>query len=199
MRYIKCVLVVLLAVFMVSGGAQAANIYKDTYTTEDSSGNWTMDSNLAVGGTLTVTGNSTLSGTVTGKEPVTVLTTATAATVGAVTAAKSGYTFISTAAGDAGEWVLTLPTCADGLVYTFANATTTTVSVQAADTSDTIKYLGIVERTWADTTVPARITSPATVSSVTLVGNTTGDFASSDQDGAWYVVDMTGTWTDSGQ
>ena len=37
---------------------------------------------------------------------------------------------------------------------------------------------------------PEKITSPATVSSVTVVGSTTGDFAGAGQDGVWYVTDM---------
>ena len=77
MKITRIAVIALLAVFMISGGAIAAtDIYKDTYTTEDSSGNWTFTGNMSV------SGNTTLTGTVTGKEPTTVLTNVTASTIG---------------------------------------------------------------------------------------------------------------------
>lgn len=183
MRYTRIALIALLAVFMISGGANAANIYKDTYTTEDSSGNWTFAGNVSI------TGNTTLTGTVNGKESTTILS-ATANTVGTVTAAKSGSTFILTAPGDSGPYVLTLPTAAAGLTYTFCTATATTLSVKPASTVDTVVYLYLDGKdTRPNASSADKITSPAASgSSVTLIGAT----------GFWYVADMFGTWTDGG-
>ena len=126
MRYNRIAIIALLAVFIISGGAFAAtNLYKDTYTTEDSSGNWTMSADLTVGDDLTVTGDITGSGVFTSpsKSLVSIID-ATADTVGTVTAAKSGYTFITGATDDTTAYVLTLPACANGLTYSFVNATT---------------------------------------------------------------------------
>ena len=94
--------------------------------TKDSVGNVTTNStyseNASVGGTLAVTGNTTLTGTLTAKAPVVTITTATYA----VTAAQSGTTFIlSRAAGI----VVTLPeltAAASGEQYSFIVGTTFT-------------------------------------------------------------------------
>jgi hypothetical protein len=94
--------------------------------TKDSVGNVTTNStyseNASVGGTLAVTGNTTLTGTLTAKANVVTITTATYA----VTAAQSGTTFIlSRAAGI----VVTLPeltAAASGEQYSFIVGTTFT-------------------------------------------------------------------------
>ena len=94
--------------------------------TKDSVGNVTTNStyseNASVGGTLAVTGNTALTGTLTAKAPVVTITTATYA----VTAAQSGTTFIlSRAAGI----IVTLPeltAAASGEQYTFIVGTTFT-------------------------------------------------------------------------
>ena len=183
MRYVKIGLIVLTVLCLASGGAFAADIYKDAYTTEDSSGNWTFASNVAVTGTITSTG------AMAGKA-ATVIIADTPDTVGTVTSAKSGYNFILTATQASGPYVLTLPTAAAGLEYTFANATSTTISVKPASTVDTILYLYLDGGgTRPDQLTADKITSPAASgSTLRLIGAT----------GYWYVADMFGTWTDGG-
>ena len=74
---------------------------------------------MSVGGALSVTGNTDITGTLTHKVPVTSITTATYT----VTAAQSGTHFsLNRAAG----MTVTLPTCAAGLVYHFSVGTTFT-------------------------------------------------------------------------
>ena len=94
--------------------------------TKDSVGNVTTNStyseNASVGGTLAVTGNTTLTGTLTAKAPVVTITTATYA----VTAAQSGTTFIFARAAGI---VVTLPeltAAASGEQYNFIVGTTFT-------------------------------------------------------------------------
>ena len=193
MRCFKSILAVLtVLLFTVGTSYGATNIYKDTYTTEDSSGNWTMSADLTLGDDLTVTGDITGSGIM--QSPTKALTTtidATSDTVSTVTAAKSGYTFVlARDKTDAGPWQLALPTAVANLRYTFVTATGSTLSIKPASTVDTICYLGLdgVDSR-ANASSADKITSPAASgSSVTLVGAT----------GFWYVADMFGTWTDGG-
>lgn len=161
----------LLAIFFLAGSGYSAvvhtdgDIYGDTYSVEDRNGNWQI------------------SGTMTGKRNVTVITTP-ANTAGTVTVAKSGYVFVLKPAGVAVGGVgysLTLPAVTtttnstfSGERYTFSTATGSTLSVL---TGDSTIYYGANNST--------RITSPAaTGSSVTVVGSGT----------SWYVESMSGAW-----
>lgn len=148
MKHFRIFLVMLVALGLVSP-AYAADIYKDRYTTESSTGNWTM------------------TGTVASKTPTEIVTTPSA-TTSTVTSAKSGYTFIVTgSAGTVGGagWTFTLPTAAAGLEYTFISATNQAVSVRGASATDIIIYGGYVNN--------ARATSPASTGcTLTVVGGT---------------------------
>ena len=159
MKLLNRFLVVIALMTLVSSSAFAAtNIYKDRYTTEDSAGLWTF-TNFSEAGK---------------KTPLTVISAA-ADTIGTVTAAKTGYTFVlgPTAPNVGGVgYILTLPTAAAGLTYSFTTATNSTLAVRNAATTDVIYY------GYNNT---SKITSPAsTGSTVTLVGNTN----------AWYVQSM---------
>ncbi len=200
MKLLKVGFIALLAVFLVMGVASAAtNIYKDTYTTEDSNGNWTFSADMSVGddltvtGDLAVTGDGTFTGGLSGKTQIEYIANQTAAT-GTVTVAKSGYTFAIAATDSTAAYVLMLPACADELSYRFVNATTTTVSVKPASTSDTIKYQRMDLPLDLDQSTADKISSPATQSSLTLVGYASG----AESKNVWYVTEMTGTWTDGG-
>ena len=83
---------------------------------------------LAVGGTLVVTGATTFTGAIAANGGVTGITSPVvqSALVGAtvaLTAAQSGGTFQNRATSGTPSW--TLPTCANGLQYTFSTASTT--------------------------------------------------------------------------
>jgi hypothetical protein len=195
MKFLKSGFLALLAIALISGGAFAANIYKDTYTTEDSSGNWTMSGDLSVGDDLTVTGDITGSGIFQSpsKSLITYINDQ-GDTPGTVTAAKTGYTFLIAATDSTTAYQLTLPACADGLTYTFVNATLTTVSVKPYSTADTIKYAMLDLPIDLNQASADKITSPATQSSLKLVGYASGG----ETKNIWYVAEMTGTWTDGG-
>lgn len=164
MKFSKIFLVVLVALgFAVS--ASAADIYKDRYTREDSSGNWRFNGNV----------NAT-QGTVTYRRGVELIA-APANTTGTVTLDESGYTYVLTAStgptvGGVG-YVLTLPTAASGLEYTFTTATNQTLAVRSAATTDLILYGTAVNKT--------QFTSPASTGcTITVVGSS----------GKWFVTDM---------
>jgi hypothetical protein len=168
----KFICLTLLAVFCLfaESAYSATNIYKDTYTTEDSSGNWTF------------------SGTVGSKAPITVIQTA-AATTSTVTAAKSGYTFIVHPVGSGvggNGWILTLPATTTGLKYTFVSATGTVLSVRPANTySKIILPTNTLDSGDAVTSTLAVTATPVSIS-VICSGS------------EWYVVESSGRWNDGG-
>lgn len=130
----------ILAILLISGKAYAAvthadgDIYSDAYTVESSSGNWEFDGNITLNtGSLTI---STGTGVVS-KYPITVISTTTS-TSGAVTAAKTGYTFVldPPAGGQSSPplgYILTLPSAFLGAQYTFITATNSTLSVKTSN------------------------------------------------------------------
>lgn len=158
MKHFRIFLVMLVAFGLVAP-AFAADIYKDAYTSEDSSGNWTF------------------SGTHQGAKKKVTLITAPGDTTGTVTTAKSSGVFVLTgtsgpAVGGIG-YVLTLPTAASGLEYTFTTATNQTIAVRSASATDLIL--------WDDTVGRTKYTSPAsTGSTITVVGSTN----------RWFVTEM---------
>lgn len=140
--------------------AQAATkIYKDTYTQEDESGTWTF------------------TGTKTNVYEI----TTTAGTTSSVTTARTGGVWVlgPTAGAIAnGQWVLTLPTAASGLSYTFSTATNQTLKVRTASASDVIYY---------SANPCTALTSPASTGTTITVNGTSG---------AWYLTNMSATpWT----
>lgn len=181
---------VLLGIALISGRAFAAvthadgDKYGDSYTVENSSGNWTMAGNVAVQGTLN------------NKRPVVVINDP-AATAGSVTLALSGDAFVLTApaAGKAypsgAGMTLTLPSTNStvagsftGETFTFSTATGSTLSIRTASATDATIMYGVNNCT--------RITSPAsTGSTVTVVGNGSYWFISSMAVGS----DKSNTWT----
>ena len=171
MKKFRLFLVMLVSLGLVTP-AYAANIYKDRYTQEDSSGNWRFNGNI----------NAT-QGTVTSRKGVELIA-APANTTGTVTIDESGYTYVLTgttgpAVGGIG-YVLTLPTAASGLQYTFTTATNQTLAVRTAAATDIIMF---------GTSSPTKLTSPAsTASTVTLVGGTN----------RWFVTEMTTPATATG-
>lgn len=105
-------------------------------------------------------------------------------TVGTVTAAKTGYTFIvdDTTRGTAETFVFTLPTAAAGLTYRFVDGSGNTIHIDPAN-ADSIEY------TSGSMDAGDRLISNATSGdSVTVVGAS----------GKWYIADISGTWTDGG-
>lgn len=166
MKHFRIFLVMVVALGLVSP-AFAADIYKDAYTSEDSSGNWTF------------------SGTHQGAKKKVTLITAPGDTTDTVTTAKSGGVFVLTgtsgpAVGGIG-YVLTLPTAASGLEYTFTTATNQTIAVRSAAATDLIMFGSAVGKT--------KFTSPAsTGSTITVVGSTN----------RWFVTDMTTPTTANG-
>ena len=161
MKYFKRFLVVIaLMTFVGSSAFAATNIYDDTYTTEDSSGNWTFTS---ITPTKTITGVNIIA--------------APSDTVSSVTAAKSGQVWVLTSQTGptvAGVgYVLTLPTASSGLEYTFTTATNQTIAVRSASASDVIL--------WGNNGARTQYTSPAsTGSTIVVVGSTN----------RWYVTEM---------
>lgn len=158
MKHFRIFLVMLVAFGLVAP-AYAANIYSDDYTTEDSSGNWTF--------------SGTMQG---GKKKVTTID-APGDTTDTVTSAKSGGVFVlksQTGPNPGGVgYILTLPTAASGLEYTFTTATNQTIAFRSASASDVIL--------WGDNGARTKYTSPAsTGSTVTVVGATN----------RWYVTSM---------
>lgn len=151
MKHLKLFLVVLVALGLATSAFAATDIYKDTYTTEDSTGTWTFT-------------NYNSSGL---KQSVEFIDSASE-TTGTVTAAKTGYHFIYRGSGAAITGVgatLQLPTAASGLNYTFTTGTNRTVSIRSASSSDVIL--------WGSAVNAVRFTSPATTgSTVRIVGNT---------------------------
>lgn len=150
----------LLAFSLNSIEAQAATkIYKDTYTQEDESGTWTF------------------TGTKTNVYEI----TTTAGTTSSVTTARTGGVWVlgPTAGAIAnGQWVLTLPTAASGLSYTFSTATNQTLKVRTASASDVIYY---------SANPCTALTSPASTGTTITVNGTSG---------AWYLTNMSATpWT----
>jgi hypothetical protein len=143
----------LLAVCLTFGSAYAADgdIYRDAYTSSDSTGNWTFST--------VVTGN---------KNSVTLIASPSD-TTSTVTTAKSGGVFVLT--GQTGPnpggvgYTVDLPTAASGLNYTFTTATNQTISVRSASASDVIL--------WGNNGPHTRYTSPAsTGSTIVVVGHT---------------------------
>lgn len=166
MKKFRFFLVMLVSLGLVTP-AYAANIYKDRYTTEDSSGNWTY------------------SGTQAGQKKSVTLIATSSDTTSTVTTAKSGGLFVLTgttgpAVGGIG-YVLTLPTAASGLEYTFTTATNQTIAVRTAAATDIMYYGSAVGAT--------KFTSPAsTGSTITVVGTTN----------KWFVTRMTTPTTANG-
>lgn len=143
---------VLLAVCLTFGSAYAADgdVYRDAYTSEDSSGLWTFTNVNSIGMKTNLH-----------------VIDAPADTTSSVTAARTGNMWVlrsttGPAVGGVG-YTLLLPTAANGLTYTFTTATNQTISVKASGT-DQIAY---------GPSGTVRITSAAsTGTTVTLVGNT---------------------------
>lgn len=165
MRKLKILLVGLFSLTLAYPAFAGTNIYKDTYTKEDSSGNWRFNGNV----------NAT-QGTLTYREGVQLIT-APSDTTGTVTLDESGYNYILTASagptvGGVG-YTLTLPTAASGLTYTFTTATNQTLSVRSASANDLMLWGTAVNKT--------RFTSPASTGcTITVVGSS----------GKWFVTDM---------
>lgn len=129
MKRLRFVGLVLLAVCLFAGSAYSAtNIYKDRYTTEDSSGTWTF----------------------TGVKNTVFLIDAPADTTGTITAAKTGCTFIfqpnpsQTGATVGGNgYIMTLPSTSNGLVYRFVVATTTNLTIRPYSAHSKIKFFAL--------------------------------------------------------
>lgn len=171
----KFLVVIALMTFVGSSAFAATNIYDDTYTTEDSSGNWTFGADVTIS-----TGTFVRS-----KAPIEVISTTTT-TAGTVTAAKSGYTFVldppaggQSTPGGVG-YLLTLPSAFSGATYTFVTATNSTLSVRTVN-SNIIDF---------GNNPSTRIISPSsTGSTVTLIGGSS----------EWYVQSMTTGGSNQGQ
>ena len=162
MKFFKIVLVALIAIMSITViPAYAANIYKDAYTTEDSSGNWTFTNYDSQGQ----------------KSSIHTIAT-TADTTGSVTAARTGNTWVFRG-NSMSNMVLLLPTAATGLKYTFISATTTSVSVKA-NSGDKIIYGVLTDMTNGD-----KLTSPATYCSVELVAGNADNWYVANMTGTW--------------
>ena len=170
MKLIRLSLIALLGLFVTVGGAWAAtNIYDDTYTEEDSSGNWTYKGNVTLSnGTLTATRS-----TINLKATTDIITVP--GDTPTLTATHTGTVFVFAPRGNAGPYAMRLPgTPTTGLMFTFTSDTATTYKIIPGD-SDTIKYQN------ASSDIGDTITSPASSgSTVTLVSGSN----------AWYVTAM---------
>ena len=165
MKLIKLSLVALLAVFITSTG-YAADIYKDAYTTEDSSGNWTM------------------TGYVASSRKIDVITSVSDTPT--LTAKHTGTTFILAPTSGTGPYNLELPDAAANLTFSFGTATGSTLSV-IPKSGDKIVYLGL--------DAGDRITSPASSgSTVTLIGISGTQWYVAEMTGG--LTGGVSTWTD---
>lgn len=140
--------------------------------------------NLAVGGNLTVTGTTTFTGATSGQSAPVVQSALVGATV-ALTAAQSGGVFQNRSTSGSPSW--TLPTCANGLVYTFTTANTTTgftvTGAQVIHAKTTATGTAITTTTTLTNTQGTAVVGDA----ITIVGDGT----------AWWITAQTGTFAAS--
>jgi len=147
-RKLRLCAYVLLAIVLISSSAYAATSkYKDTYTTEDGDGNWTFTGRYDVG-----------------QKANFYIIDESSETTSAVTAARTGYTFIiapSVKVPDGYKsWVIKLPATANGLTYRFISDTATTISIKP--------YTGHSRIAYRSMDYGESITSPATRASIEL-------------------------------
>lgn len=162
----RFLVVIALMIFACSSAFAASNIYDDTYTEEDSTGNWTFRGNIQA----TV-------GTVNTRRNVYTID-APADTVNTVRAERSGSIYVlrsltGPVVGGVG-YTVDLPAAASGLSYTFSTATNQTLAIRTASASD-------VFVTATTGTTRTRLLSPASTGcTVTLTGAS----------GKWYIASM---------
>lgn len=167
----KRVFALLLAVMFVGGSVFAAS-KASTDTGYLGNDQWAVRTN---GDIEPISGSGKIVGATMSGELADIEVGVTDDTIGA---AESGRIFVCTANSDK-----TLPTAANGLIYTFVDGGGCTITVDTGVTTDTIMYLTL--------DAGDAIDSPgATGDSITLVGD--GDNAK------WYAFNMSGTWTDGG-
>lgn len=146
-------------------------------------------STLAVTGTSTFTGAITATGGVTGGITGSVVTTVVqSALVGAtvaVTASQSGFVFQNRSTSGSPSW--TLPTCANGLEYTFSTANTTAgftvTGAQVIHAKTSATGTAITTTTTLTNTQGTAVVGD----SITIVGDGT----------AWWVIAQTGIFAAS--
>lgn len=141
--------------------------------------------NLSVGGTLTVTGNATFSGNVTGGVLVPLVQSALVGATVVLTAAQSGGAFQNRSTSGSPSW--TLPTCANGLEFTFTTANTTAgftiTGAQVIHAKTSATGTAITTTTTLTNTQATAVVGDA----ITIVGDGT----------AWWITAQTGIFAAS--
>jgi hypothetical protein len=127
----------------------------------------------------------TVTGAITGPVTATVIQSALVGATVVVTAAQSGSVFQNRSTSGTPSW--TLPTCANGLVYTFTTANTTTgftvTGAQVIHAKTTATGTAITTTTTLTNTQGTAVVGD----SITIVGDGT----------AWWVTAQTGTFAAS--
>lgn len=140
--------------------------------------------NLTVGGNLAVTGTTTFTAVPAGLGSPVVQSALVGATV-VLTAAQSGGTFQNRSTSGSPSW--TLPTCANGLEYTFTTASTsagfTVTGAQVIHAKTSATGTAITTTTTLTNTQGTAVVGDA----ITIVGDGT----------AWWVVAQTGIFAAS--
>lgn len=145
---------------------------------------------LAVTGATTVTGSLTVTGAIVGSGGITGVTSpivqsALVGTTVALTAAQSGGTFQNRSTSGSPSW--TLPTCANGLEYTFTTANTTTgftvTGAQVIHAKTSATGTAITTTTTLTNTQATAVVGDA----ITIVGDGT----------AWWITAQTGIFAAS--
>lgn len=140
--------------------------------------------NLTVGGNLAVTGTTSFTGVPAGLGSPVVQSALVGATV-VLTAAQSGGTFQNRATSGTPSW--TLPTCANGLEYTFTTASTsagfTVTGAQVIHAKTSATGTAITTTTTLTNTQATAVVGDA----ITIVGDGT----------AWWITAQTGIFAAS--
>lgn len=190
-KFSKVIALVVIGLFVLASSAIAAtNIYKDRYTTEDSTGDWTFSQDVTVTGNLYA---KTANASIISNTPAT------------ITTANSGKLYIidggSGIAGATHATIVsvTLPPAAAGLYYRFMSGDGSGIVVRPSDSNYTALYSDLF--LWGNEDVS---TYPATGNQIRLTRNTKGATGTvisvyGGSNGKWYVNTTQATSTSIAQ